>query len=205
MSRIQNAQSKPSSFYSLASLPLRTQYLLTSHGEFFDCDDYASLSNNNSHLNNSSISSYCGTNGKKQQLKLNREIQVFLSLPFLHHFNNINNISSISDSYSSLLFKQNLKLIDSHLNSSDLYTQLRTYCAEKLNNCDLNVINLNYFLLENNNSSNNQHNSSCLAYNKYFRRHLGKAILSELLNVKLVNSSNHFYNYLPGHNLFEVR
>jgi hypothetical protein len=155
-------------------LPLKTQHLLTSHGEFDSFDEPTST---------------------KKPVRLNREIQIYQSLPFV--------LGSI-DTVNNEICKQNLTLIESHLSSSDVYGQLRVMCADtKTNNCDLNVVHLNQ-LIVNAKAAGGAPLHLSLASNKYFRRLLGQTILSELLGVKLVNTSKHLVNYLPGFNLFQV-
>jgi hypothetical protein len=174
----------------MASLPLKTQYLLTSHGEF------ESAANNDRSTGNDQAN-----NKKSTTSRLNREIQIYQSLPFV--------LGSIDAPGISDLCKQNLSLIETHLSSSDIYAQLRMMCADTKanNNCDLNIVHLNQLITSNAknaaaNAAASMHLS--LASNKYFRRLLGQAILSELLGVKLVNTSKHLVNYLPGFNLFQV-
>jgi hypothetical protein len=137
------------------------------------------------------------TANNKKPTRLNREIQIYQSLPFV-----LGQIDAVSDA----VCRQHLTLIDTHMAASDVYAQLRVTCAEaKASNCDLNIIHLNQLISGGGGGSSGKvamHLS--LASNKYFRRLLGQAILSELLGVKLINTSNHLVSYLPGFNLFQV-
>lgn len=134
--------------------------------------------------------------------KLNSEIQLYLSLPYVKNFAQI----------KANLMKSNMVLMDIHLNEEfqnpdknpdfsgiNLFDYLKLYCAQhKTSNCDLNVINLNNYrsyLTQNN-----------LLNNKYFRRALGVMILNDLLGViRNENFSNHSYNtFLRSYNTFVV-
>ena len=154
-------------FYALSNLPLKTQHLLSSHGEFLSVSEALTLR------------------------RLNREIQVYQSLP-----------GQASATVVDTVAKHHLSLIDAHLAGSDVYANMRILCARQAHNCDLNVINLNYPLSSSTAAAAAA--SDSLASNLYYRRALGQAILSELLDTKLHQSAAGGGEYLPGYNLFQI-
>ena len=127
----------------------------------------------------------------------NREIKIFLSSPY-----------SINPSSSSQTSKE-IKLFDSiNANSSNqdednddcLFERLKTYCAKQQanNNCDLNLIDLNFF---NHNEKSVNLKDTFLTRNKYFRRILGKLILNDLLNL---NNASTLNPHTPSYCIFVV-
>ena len=124
----------------------------------------------------------------------NREIKIFLSSPY-----------SINSSSSSQISNE-IKLFDSiNANSSNqdednddcLFERLKTYCAkQQANNCDLNLIDLNFF---NHNEKSVNLKDTFLTRNKYFRRILGKLILNDLLNLNNASTLNH---HTPSYCIF---
>jgi hypothetical protein len=161
-----NQKHKLDLIYSFSNLPSLTQYLLNSKFEYDQ-----SINNDNDDTEEheavtptSVDSSNLKSQSKKSSLKTNREIQLYIS--------KINNSSD--------------------LNNESLFNQLRTYCAQQINNFDLNLIDFNNF-----NNSDNQK----LLNNKYFRRHLSKLILKDLLNI---NGSSPTPFYSSSFSLFLI-
>ena len=155
-----NQKHKLDLIYSFSNLPPLTQYLLNSKFEYDQSINNDNDDNEEQHeaVTPTSINSSSNKpiQTKKPCIKTNREIQLYLS--------NGNNLSDL-------------------LNNESLFNQLRTYCAQQINNFDLNLIDFN------NNSENQK-----ILNNKYFRRHLSKLILKDLLNVNGTSSQAAFYS-----------
>lgn len=139
--------------------------------------------------------------------KFNREIQLYLSLPYM-------SMQSASRAGDALL-AYHFRLFEKHLYENfestsvvatlpSLYDNLCIYCAQKIKNCDLNVINLNYFNASTGGTVALSEKIFNLTANKYFRRMLSKSILNDLLNQSTLNNKNLISNYLCAPAMFVV-
>ena len=168
-------------------MPNETQYLLNSHLE----SDSVALE-----IEKIDSATSAGIKKLKELLnksKTNREIQIYLSTPFKNKQDTISidcTFSLFNSRHGS--FINNLSSGSSASNET-LFSHLRSYCAQQINNCDLNIIDLNNAATVNNESAKQN--------NKYFKRLLAKSILSDSLNIAHRKKS---FNYSSSCFLFVV-
>ena len=174
-------------FCSFQNLPLKTQHLLNAQCDF----DSTELE-----IERIDACSTAGIDKLKHLLnksKTNREIQIYLSTPFpnIQQSRSSSKTDVSNADFTFALFNarynsyaNNLSNCLSNGASETLFSHLRSYCAQQINNCDLNVIDLNNPTSNFNKNNNNNY--------KYFKRSLAKSILSDFLNISVRKLSNNY-------------
>lgn len=164
-------------------------------------------------------------------LKQNREIQAYLSMPYSEP-STPSSSSSSSSSRSSSSSQHNqqyqqhqhqqqqsywFKLMDRHVThtltttapgpAGSVYDNLRQYCTQRPRNLDFSVVNLNYNINPTVFTTSSSKSSLNLAANKYFRRALGRLVLTDLLNYtnNIASSPPTPHSYMTPNGLFIVR
>lgn len=153
-----------------------------------------------------------------------REVQAYLSLPYQAEAAAAA-ATAVSDpvaAYSHRFVQRHLAINNNETASisfAPVYDNLRQYCAPK--NCDLTVVNLNYYgsaLVSSTTSSPSKTSSTAavaassasgfnLASNKYFRRAMSRLVLSDLVgscdpNKRAINSP--VQSFMAPNGLFVV-